>query len=245
MILPILPQYALIDQPTLASNFVSEYIQNTRRNYGKGMIAILEKWHRTNFVDLLEPAKQLFGGAGSTGNGAAMRIAPIAHFCHNRDVTDVLEMARQSAVITHTNQQAIIGCQLQALAIHALLRRNSADPIVATQFLQQLEIDLKRVGICADNSEALQAYCNKINGVERLLASDPSDETVINALGNSCHAIESVPTAIYCFLRSLQPIKGIEVRDEQHNFDQRETISQIQFTRYGAAINIIILFSSH
>lgn len=197
------------DQATLAQNIVIEYRKNVRRNYGRGAISIFEKWQKTNFTDILLPAKQLFNGMGSSGNGAAMRIAPIAHFCHNRDVADVITLARKSAELTHTNKQAIIGCQLQALAIHQLLRRTNADPVDSAQFLQQLETDLMTVG--TDNNTELQAYRNKINDVKRLLAGDPSDETVVNVLGNSCHAIYSVPTATYSFLRSLQPIKGIEV----------------------------------
>jgi hypothetical protein len=36
-------------------------------------------------------------------------------------------------------------------------------------------------------------------------------EEVVERLGNDVSAINSVPTAIYAFLRALQPIQGIEV----------------------------------
>lgn len=203
--------HSIPDQTVLASNLVTEYRKNVRRNYGKGTVAILEKWEKTQFGDLLAPAQHLFHGHGSSGNGAAMRIAPIAYFCHNRDVADVIELARQSAVVTHTNEQAIIGCQLQALAIHQLLQRSDAAgrPLDAAHFLQQLEAHLKQTH--TESNAELRAYCDKINDIKRLLAVDPSDETVANVLGNNCHALYSVPTAIYSFLRSLQPIEGIEV----------------------------------
>lgn len=56
----IYPLFA--DQNLLATNLVEEYCKNKRRNYGKGAVAILEKWQKTNFADILEPAKKLFNG---------------------------------------------------------------------------------------------------------------------------------------------------------------------------------------
>lgn len=203
----------MVDQMTLASNIVTEYKDNPRRNYGKGAIAIFNKWQMTNFANLLEPARQVYDGVGSVANGAAMRIAPIAYFCHNRDVNDVIAMAHESALVTHTNMQAIVGCQLQALAIHQLLRRadgTDGQPLDTTEFLQQLTDNLK-LSENENNKKDVQAYCQKLDDAKHLLASDPHDETVVNKLGNNCYAIQSVPTAIYAFLRGFRTIKGIEV----------------------------------
>lgn len=203
----------------LASNLVAEYDENPRRNYGKGAITILNKWQKTNFNNLLEPARQVFDGIGSVGNGAAMRIAPVAYFCYNRDVNDVIAIARQSALITHTNAQAIVGCQLQAIAIHQLLQRcnETKEPALdSTEFLQQLSDRLQRTEI-ENNTNDVKAYIQKLDEVKHLLAGNPHDETVVNKLGNNCHAIQSVPTAIYAFLRGFRQIDGIEVCAEMKN----------------------------
>lgn len=45
--------------------------------------------------------------------------------------------------------------------------------------------------------------------------NDVTREDVVKKLGNTVAALKSVPTAIYCFLRALQPIAGIEVRRRQ------------------------------
>lgn len=40
---------------------------------------------------------------------------------------------------------------------------------------------------------------------------DRADEEIVKHLGTSVAALYSVPTAIYCFLRSLENIPGIQV----------------------------------
>lgn len=116
-------------------------------------------------------------------------------------------MAIKSAEVTHSNESAIIGGVLQALAIRQAL--TTAEPLNATEFLEQLDKQLAEVK--ATDTRDLQSYRDKINHINRLLKIDPSEETVVNVLGNSCFALDSVPTAIYCFLKSFQPIKGLEV----------------------------------
>lgn len=54
--------FICIDHKLLATNFVQEFNRNTRREYGRGTIDVLQKWQKTNFTDILEPARQAFGG---------------------------------------------------------------------------------------------------------------------------------------------------------------------------------------
>lgn len=56
-------------------------------------------------------------------------------------------------------------------------------------------------------------YVKQLNYVSEMLEKDEvPQETVIQKLGNDVAALYSVPTAIYCFLRSQKPIKDIQVR---------------------------------
>lgn len=59
-------------------------------------------------------------------------------------------------------------------------------------------------------------YHEKLKIVEELLQKKPNtddlDEVVITQLGNGIRAHESVPTAIYCFLRAQNEIPRVEVR---------------------------------
>ncbi|CAL1279244.1 unnamed protein product [Larinioides sclopetarius] len=68
----------------LAKRFVDEYYIKPERGYGMNVIKVFSALKETNFQDVFLPAKMAFAGAGSFGNGAAMRIAPIALFDHNK-----------------------------------------------------------------------------------------------------------------------------------------------------------------
>lgn len=136
-----------------------------------------------------------------------MRIAPVSLFFHNVSLVDIIDKAKKSAELTHSNDIAIVGGVLQALAIRLAL--TSSPPINASEFLDNLDKQLAEVPI--NDARDIQSYRDKINQIKRLLKTDPSDETVVNVLGNSCLALQSVPTAIYCFLKSFQPIQGLEV----------------------------------
>uniref|UniRef100_A0A8D8R1C0 ADP-ribosylhydrolase ARH3 n=1 Tax=Cacopsylla melanoneura TaxID=428564 RepID=A0A8D8R1C0_9HEMI len=56
-----------------------------------------------------------------------------------------------------------------------------------------------------------ESYLTQLDMIQHLL-EDPntSVKDVVRTLGHGIAAFESVPTALYVFLRSLQPIPGIE-----------------------------------
>ena len=49
---------------------------NPERGYGSGTLEVFARWREG--VGVKEAAGRLFGGEGSLGNGAAMRVAPVA-----------------------------------------------------------------------------------------------------------------------------------------------------------------------
>ena len=55
------------------------------------------------------------GPYNSWGNGSAMRVSPVAHFA--RDEKELLDLAEQSASVSHNHPDAIAGAQAVALAI--------------------------------------------------------------------------------------------------------------------------------
>ena len=59
----------------------------------------------------------------------------------------------------------------------------------------------------------VKLYQKQLNEIKRILKlpQEPSDEEIINVLGHSIAALYSVPTAIYCFLKSNKKIAGIQV----------------------------------
>ncbi len=71
----------------LASKFLEEFKKESDRGYGGGMFIIFEAWKKygTSKENVLVPAREQFGGSGSYGNGAAMRVAPVALFASTEE----------------------------------------------------------------------------------------------------------------------------------------------------------------
>ncbi|GAA4007163.1 ADP-ribosylglycohydrolase family protein [Allokutzneria multivorans] len=103
------------------------------RGYGPGAVVTLrriregEPWRTV--------AREAFGGQGSCGNGAAMRVAPLgAHFADDpgRAATE----AALSAEVTHPHPEGVAG----AVAV-ALAAAHAADPSVTARDLLDAVID--------------------------------------------------------------------------------------------------------
>lgn len=78
----------------------------------------------------------LFAGAGSYGNGAAMRVTPIA-LVDYQSADEMIEVARQSARITHAHAMGVEGAVLQAVAVALLLGQASGARISGTAFAER------------------------------------------------------------------------------------------------------------
>lgn len=77
----------------------------------------------------------------SYGNGSAMRVSPIAWYCHTLE--DVLREAKKSAECTHNHPEGIKGAQ--AIAASAFLARNGCSKdIIKSYVSQNFGYDLNR-----------------------------------------------------------------------------------------------------
>ena len=96
--------------------FVEEYYSDQKHGsglgYGLHVVRVFHELRARKFEDPFGPAKEQFGGEGSYGNGAAMRVAPLALFCHS-DYKELINLVQQSAEITHTHKQGYNGAILQ------------------------------------------------------------------------------------------------------------------------------------
>ena len=106
-----------LDHHHLARAFQDAY--DPDRGYGGGTRRVLELWAAGTPV--ADAAGQIFDGRGSRGNGAAMRIAPVAMcFAHDPDRLPV--EAAASARLTHAHPVGVDGAVVPATAIAAALR---------------------------------------------------------------------------------------------------------------------------
>lgn len=189
---------SILDQKALAVNFVDEFYRNAYRGFSDSTIEIFSKMKHTNFDDVLYPAREtLTGDLGD--NGCAMYIAPIALLCVKNESLDLSEQIRKAAALTHYYDMAVNGAIVQATAIHNLVKTDG--PLNIDNFLDGISVVLK------SNSPKTEgpSFVGQIEQVKKLLnVQNPSEDRIVNVLGHSQKALYSVPTAIYCFLRSVK-----------------------------------------
>jgi len=166
----------------MATRFIENY--DMRRGYGPGSKEALRRISEGESWE--EASKKLFGGKGSYGNGAAMRIAPVGVFYYD-DTDKLREIAFKSSHITHSHELGKEGAALQAFSIAlAVLGR------------------VKKEGMLLELKEFVEneVYMEKIRKIEVLLEkkAEVDKKEIIYGLGAGEEAFNSVPTAIYSFL---------------------------------------------
>ncbi|HDH03397.1 MAG TPA: crystallin J1, partial [Actinobacteria bacterium] len=119
---------ATVDQDALALSFGKRF--EGTRGYGQAMHRLLALY--AIGADWRFEAPQLFGGQGSFGNGAAMRIAPLGAFFAD-DLDRVVVEAERAAEVTHAHPEAIAGAIAVAVAAGAAATGELSDP---TRFVE-------------------------------------------------------------------------------------------------------------
>ncbi|MBK3579559.1 ADP-ribosylglycohydrolase family protein [Streptomyces sp. MBT65] len=97
----------------LAREFAAEYAREPGRKYGPSMHSVLRRIGEGE--DWRAVTTGQFGGQGSYGNGAAMRVAPLGAWFRD-DLAVAAEQARLSALTTHAHPEAVAGAVAVAVA---------------------------------------------------------------------------------------------------------------------------------
>lgn len=126
-----------VDEDALAESFAARY--DPGRGYGPAAATLLEELGRRGPGAWRQLAPALFGGAGSWGNGAAMRVAPLGAF-HAGHPAAAAAAARRQARVTHAHPEGAAG----AAAVAAAAARNAVDP--PPTFGELLEVALAHAG---------------------------------------------------------------------------------------------------
>ncbi|KAG9492843.1 ADP-ribosylhydrolase ARH3 isoform X1 [Eleutherodactylus coqui] len=199
------------DEKDLAQRFTTEYFNDPDRGYGLGVVHVFEKLQSGEYCNVFTPAKEQFNGKGSYGNGAAMRVVgvPLAFPC----VQDVIKYAKISGELTHASSLGYNGAILLALAVHYALQGNLSRESFLGHLLsnmQEVEADEKSRSDAVGLELGEFPYCNKLKKVKEFLdKGNVSCKDIIDELGNGVSALDSVPTAIYSFLRCLDPVDDV------------------------------------
>ena len=165
-------EHGRVNEERLAQAFLERC--DPARGYGAGTLEVLALWRQGVPVDAA--ARRLFDGEGSLGNGAAMRIAPIAVLFADSP-EELRAQAERSARLTHAHPLAVDAAIAQAAAIAAALR---GEDIIAAARTAARRPTMRR----------------QLDEAAALLGSELPPAAVGERLGNSAIGHESVPTAM-------------------------------------------------
>ncbi len=185
-IVDVLAEKRSLDQELLAQLFAARYRLDQDRGYGGTAHDIL------NRISAGQPWRQVshaaFGGAGSMGNGAAMRVAPLGAYFYD-DFEAVVENARRSAEVTHAHPEGQAGAIAIAIAA-ACVARGVGEP-------RDLFDTILR---CTPDSETRAGIRQAST-----LPLDYDVRTAVSALGNGRLIIsqDTVPFCLWCAARHL------------------------------------------
>ncbi|MBO1336173.1 ADP-ribosylglycohydrolase family protein [Streptomyces sp. VRA16 Mangrove soil] len=177
----VLERYGEVLQTELARAFAAGHAADPGRGYGYGMHQLLPELraHPDRWPQL---TTALFGGQGSLGNGAAMRVAPLGAWFH-ADLGRVREQAERSARVTHAHPEGVAGAV--AVAVAAALSARG-------------ELALRAVADATPDSAVRE-------GLGRAAALDPGTAPwrAADLLGNGqrIRADDTVPFALWCAAR--------------------------------------------
>lgn len=175
-----------VDQRELAADLAAQWARDPGRGYGAGASWLFARI--TEGVPWSQAASALFGGQGSFGNGAAMRVAPVG-LVAGLGPSAVAGRARRSAMVTHTHPAAQDGAVVQAVAVATAARSNPASPLAPDTFVAELSRHV-----------ATEGFRTALRKVAVLVRGGARPGQVAAEVGNGVSAVGSVPAALAAFL---------------------------------------------
>jgi poly(ADP-ribose) glycohydrolase ARH3 len=143
-----------------------------------------------------EAAGLLFNGEGSFANGGAMRVAPVALF-HHADLAACIELARETAALTHAHVLGLEGAILQATALHHVLQLDGPQALEPALFLDSLNVGI-----------GSPVYHLQLQRMAKL-HSGATPAEVGEEIGHSVAAFQAVPAAITSFLQAADSFEDV------------------------------------
>lgn len=175
-----------LDQQHLGETFHHNLEREPWRGYAMGPPTIFSLVRSTR-ISYPEAARTLFGGAGSFGNGSAMRVAPVGLFFHAS--AHLYAKAAASAEVTHAHVVGKDGAAVQAQAVAMALKLDPMKAFPLASFVNELVVTARTPVIRG-----------KMQLVRSMLEEHATDEVAAQRLGRSVMMDESMPFAIYSFL---------------------------------------------
>ena len=182
----------------LAKSFTDEYFREPWRGYGGSVVEVFKKLRDSECEQPFRPAAEQFSGSGSYGNGAGMRAHPLGLLGYTLSPSELISMARDVSRLTHSHHLGVTGGIVQSLAVYHALHGDTPGQIL--QKIKTVVHDLEK-DIEDDGTASL--YKHKMDLIEKHVDCSEDDLPEVSfELGNNVSAVDSVPTALFCFLRA-------------------------------------------
>lgn len=179
-----LKEHGAVDADDFAKRLGRRYVAQPSRGYGAGAHEVLAQLSLG--VSWAVAATSLFDGAGSKGNGAAMRVAPLGAYFANEPLSRVVEEAFRSASVTHAHAEGQAGAVAVAI-VAAGLSKNESRGIIWANLLARTPRGATRDGIEAASrigfDQPSTHAATKLGSGEKVLSED------------------TVPFSIWCALK--------------------------------------------
>lgn len=201
-IVETLDEAGTIDPDLLAWRFADRY--DPARGYGGGAHGLLQALRRG--APWRQAAAAMFGGTGSYGNGAAMRVAPVGAYLAD-DLDAVVEAALASARVTHAHPEGAAGAVAVAVAAAAAHRAAAAGDLdpgrLFDEVLARTPPGETRDGLAA--AAALPASTSPEEAARRLGSGSrvSAQDTVPFALFGAAHHLGDFEEAFWATVRGL------------------------------------------
>jgi len=179
-----------IDQNGLGKTFSRNYQREPWRGYAAGPPTIFSMVEKLS-ITYSQAARRLFGGSGSLGNGAAMRIVPVGLFFHS--ASDIYEKACASAEVTHAHPVGMDGAAVQAWAVAEVIKLDNEKEFPSDQFIEALKNVARTSEIHA-----------KMELIQELITEGGTPNVAADRIGRTVAVHESMPFALYSFIRYPQ-----------------------------------------
>jgi poly(ADP-ribose) glycohydrolase ARH3 len=179
-------QVGALNQEHLGETFATNFRMEPWRGYASGPPSVFALV-QSQGISYEDAARHLFGGQGSFGNGAAMRIAPVGLFFY--EDRDLYEKASASALVTHAHPVGVDGAAVLAEAVAQAVKLSPQEPFPSAAFTRHL-MDFARTPEVRE----------KILLAGELIEGGAPPPEAAAKLGRSVAVHESMPFALYSFL---------------------------------------------
>lgn len=199
-VVEVLHRSGCIDQDALAHSLARRL--EVDRGYGWATRELLHRVKLGEGWRELAPAQ--FEGAGSHGNGAAMRVTPVGAWFAD-DLDSVVREAAASAAVTHTHPDGVAGAI--AVAVGAAIAVQTAPPegagpsVPSADEAQQAQTAF--LTAVADVVPASAVRERILAAVELPADTDPREVALQIGSGQEISAVDTVAFALWCAGRSL------------------------------------------